>query len=98
MVAVDGRSGSGKTLLGTAVADRLGHQDSTETLRTYAHLWDDDEDRALAHRVGDEVRGAVAVPGDVGGHVLADGVADRTKAASGEMLDKHPLYPGLTLS
>jgi integrase len=30
-----------------AVADRLGHQDSTETLRTYAHLWADDESRAL---------------------------------------------------
>ncbi len=29
---------------------------------------------------------------------LADGVADRTKAASAEMLDKHPLYPGLVLS
>ncbi|GGM12956.1 tyrosine-type recombinase/integrase [Nakamurella endophytica] len=30
----------------TAVADRLGHKDSTETLQTYAHLWEDDEDRA----------------------------------------------------
>jgi glycine hydroxymethyltransferase len=29
---------------------------------------------------------------------LADGVADRTKAASAEMLDKYPLYPGLVLS
>jgi glycine hydroxymethyltransferase len=29
---------------------------------------------------------------------LADGVADRTKAASAEMLDKYPLYPGLELS
>jgi glycine hydroxymethyltransferase len=29
---------------------------------------------------------------------LADGIADRTKAASAEMLDKHPLYPGLVLS
>jgi glycine hydroxymethyltransferase len=28
---------------------------------------------------------------------LADGVADRTKAAAGEMLDANPLYPGLTL-
>lgn len=32
----------------TAVADRLGHQDSTETLKTYAHLWEDDEERALS--------------------------------------------------
>ena len=28
---------------------------------------------------------------------LADGVTDRTKAASAEMLDAHPLYPGLEL-
>ena len=28
---------------------------------------------------------------------LADGVADRVKAQSSEMLDKHPLYPGLVL-
>src|SRR6187200_3079573 len=28
-------------------------------------------------------------------YMLADGVADRTKAASAELLDKHPLYPGL---
>ena len=31
-----------------AVADRLGHEDVAETLRTYAHLWPTDEDRALA--------------------------------------------------
>jgi glycine hydroxymethyltransferase len=31
-------------------------------------------------------------------YVLADGVADRTHAASAEMLDKFPLYPGLELS
>jgi len=30
-------------------------------------------------------------------YVLADGVADRTKAASAELLDKNPLYPGLNL-
>jgi glycine hydroxymethyltransferase len=30
-------------------------------------------------------------------YTLADGVAERTKAASAEMLDKHPLYPGLEL-
>ncbi len=29
---------------------------------------------------------------------LADGIADRVKDASVEMLDKHPLYPGLELS
>jgi glycine hydroxymethyltransferase len=31
-------------------------------------------------------------------YVLADGVADRVRSASAEMLDKHPLYPGLELS
>jgi hypothetical protein len=30
------------------VADRLGHQDSTETLKTYAHLWEDDEERSVS--------------------------------------------------
>jgi glycine hydroxymethyltransferase len=30
-------------------------------------------------------------------YTLADGVADRTKASSAELLDKHPLYPGLVL-
>ena len=28
-----------------AVAHRLGHKDATETLRTYSHLWPDDEDK-----------------------------------------------------
>ncbi|VXB42488.1 glycine hydroxymethyltransferase [Nocardioides sp. AX2bis] len=31
-------------------------------------------------------------------YVLADGIADKVKDASAEMLDKHPLYPGLELS
>lgn len=31
-----------------AVARRLGHKDPTETLRTYAHLWHDDEARMVA--------------------------------------------------
>jgi glycine hydroxymethyltransferase len=31
-------------------------------------------------------------------YTLADGVADRVKAQSAELLDKHPLYPGLVLS
>ncbi|WP_153504900.1 glycine hydroxymethyltransferase [Cumulibacter manganitolerans] len=30
-------------------------------------------------------------------YTLADGVAERTKAAAAEMLDVHPLYPGLEL-
>ncbi len=31
-----------------AVADRLGHEDPAETLRTYSHLWGTDEARAVA--------------------------------------------------
>jgi glycine hydroxymethyltransferase len=31
-------------------------------------------------------------------YVLADGVADRTRSASAELLDANPLYPGLELS
>jgi len=30
----------------TAVADRLGHQDPTQTLQVYSHLWPNDEERA----------------------------------------------------
>ncbi|MDR1432403.1 MAG: glycine hydroxymethyltransferase, partial [Propionibacteriaceae bacterium] len=30
-------------------------------------------------------------------YLLADGLAARTKAAAAEMLDAHPLYPGLVL-
>ena len=30
-------------------------------------------------------------------YMLADGVADRTRAAAAELLDANPLYPGLTL-
>ena len=28
-----------------AVATRLGHKDANETLRTYSHMWFDDDDR-----------------------------------------------------
>ena len=31
-------------------------------------------------------------------YALADGVADRVRAASAELLDAHPLYPGLDLA
>jgi glycine hydroxymethyltransferase len=30
--------------------------------------------------------------------VLADGLAERTRAAAAELLERHPLYPGLELS
>ena len=31
-------------------------------------------------------------------YVLGDGVAAKVRDASAEMLDKHPLYPGIDLS
>ena len=31
-------------------------------------------------------------------YTLAEGVANRVRAASGELLDKNPLYPGLELT
>ena len=30
-------------------------------------------------------------------YAIADGVAEKTKAAAAELLDLHPLYPGLDL-
>lgn len=53
-----------------AVADRLGHTDPAETLRTYSHLWVDDEQRAVA-AVGAELwpkPGLSLVPNRVGQH------------------------------
>lgn len=32
----------------TAVADRMGHQDATQVLTVYSHLWATDEDRSVA--------------------------------------------------
>lgn len=40
-----------------AVAHRLGHKDATETLRTYAHLWPDDDDR-----MRDATDGVITLP------------------------------------
>ena len=31
-------------------------------------------------------------------YVIADGVADRTRAAAADLLAEHPLYPGLDLA
>jgi glycine hydroxymethyltransferase len=61
-----------------------------------------DEFDRVAELIVDVLRGTEAKTARDGspskaGYVLADGVADKTKAASAEMLDAHPLYPGLTL-
>ncbi|OJX98424.1 MAG: hypothetical protein BGO96_04490 [Micrococcales bacterium 73-15] len=44
-----------------AVAHRLGHKDATETLRTYSHLWPDDD-----ARMRDAADGVITVGGSVG--------------------------------
>lgn len=46
------------------VAERLGHKDVAETMRTYAHLWHDDDERsrqAVEDALGDASRDAVTV-------------------------------------
>ncbi len=62
-----------------------------------------DEFDLVAELIVDVLRNTEAGTTKAGGpskasYVLADGVADRVKAASMEMLDKHPLYPGLELT
>jgi len=44
-----------------AVADRLGHADVAETLRTYSHLWPSDDAQAAA--VFDDAMAAVSDKG-----------------------------------
>ncbi|MFZ1410327.1 MAG: glycine hydroxymethyltransferase [Micropruina sp.] len=61
----------------------------------------DDFDR-VAELITDVLRNTTPIPTSTGGpgkarYSLATGVADRTKAAAAEMLDAHPLYPGLEL-
>ncbi len=56
----------------------------------------------VAELIVDVMRNTTAVTASNGlpgkaRYTLADGVAERTKAASAEMLDVHPLYPGLEL-
>ena len=56
----------------------------------------------VAELIVDVLENTSAVPTATGApgkarYVLADGVAERTKAASAELLDANPLYPGLTL-
>lgn len=49
-----------------AVAHRLGHKDATETLRTYGHLWPDDDTRAAALTDGQIRLNAHGLPMDNG--------------------------------
>ncbi|WP_435741585.1 glycine hydroxymethyltransferase [Nocardioides sp. SYSU DS0663] len=69
------------------------------TTRGFGH----DEFDRVAELIVDVLRNTEAGTTKAGGpskasYALGDGVADRVKAASAEMLDKHPLYPGLELS
>jgi glycine hydroxymethyltransferase len=56
----------------------------------------DDLDR-VAELIVDVLSATEPAAGSKAKYVLADGVADKTKAASAELLEAHPLYPGLTL-
>jgi glycine hydroxymethyltransferase len=69
------------------------------TTRGFGH----DEFDTVAELVVDVLRGTTPRDTKAGTpskatYTLADGVADRTKAASVDMLEKHPLYPGLELT
>jgi glycine hydroxymethyltransferase len=68
------------------------------TTRGFGH----DEFDQVAELVVDVLRNTQPGTTKAGGpskasYVLADGVAERTHAAAGEMLDANPLYPGLEL-
>ena len=69
------------------------------TTRGFGH----DEFDRVAELIVDVLRNTEPGTTKAGGaskasYTLGDGVADRVKGASAEMLDKHPLYPGLELS
>ncbi|MDP3968807.1 MAG: glycine hydroxymethyltransferase [Nocardioides sp.] len=69
------------------------------TTRGFGH----DEFDTVAELVVDVLSSTEAGTTKAGGpskasYKVADGVAERTRAASAEMLDKHPLYPGLDLA
>jgi glycine hydroxymethyltransferase len=69
------------------------------TTRGFGH----DEFDRVAELVVDVLKGTTPRTTSAGApsrasYELADGVVERTKAASAELLDKHPLYPGLVLS
>ncbi len=61
-----------------------------------------DEFRTVADLVADVLEGTTPAPTRSGApgkarHILAAGLAERTRAAAAELLDAHPLYPGLEL-
>ena len=69
------------------------------TTRGFGH----DEFDTVAELIVDVLSNTEAGTTKAGGpskasYVLGDGVADRVTKRSAEMLDKHPLYPGLVLS
>jgi glycine hydroxymethyltransferase len=61
----------------------------------------DDFDR-VAELIVDVLSGTTAATAASGAaskakYAVADGLAEKTRSAAGELLDAHPLYPGLTL-
>jgi hypothetical protein len=75
-----------------AVADRLGHKDAAETLTVYAHLWVDDEDRAV--EATPDVRRATArdAAAQVNGLTVARRPASGLQASSSTIPDARPRF------
>src|SRR6476646_7558959 len=69
------------------------------TTRGFGHDEFDTVAELIVQVLGDTQPGTTTAGGpSKASYVLADGVADKVKDASAEMLDKHPLYPGLDLA
>ena len=69
------------------------------TTRGFGHDEFDNVAELIVHVLSNTTPGTTkaGTPSQASYH-LAEGVADKVKDASAEMLDKHPLYPGLELS
>ena len=69
------------------------------TTRGFGHDEFDNVAELIVHVLQNTQAGTTKAGGpSKASYALGDGVADKVKSASAEMLDKHPLYPGLELS
>jgi len=69
------------------------------TTRGFGHDEFDNVAELIVHVLQNTEAGTTKAGGpSKASYVLGDGIADKVKDASAEMLDKHPLYPGLDLA
>jgi len=69
------------------------------TTRGFGHDEFDSVAELIVHVLSNTEAGTTKAGGpSKASYSLAEGVADKVKGASAEMLDKHPLYPGLDLA